>query len=54
MPYRLKKVSGGVAVVNKDTGQYRAKHTTMAKAKAQMRLLQGIEHGWRPTKKRKR
>jgi hypothetical protein len=27
-------------------------HSTKKLAKAQLRLLQGIKHGWRPTKKR--
>lgn len=29
----------------------KAKHTTKAKAKAQANLLQGVEHGWKPTGK---
>ena len=27
-----------------------AKHTTIAKAKSQERLLNAVEHGWKPTK----
>lgn len=27
----------------------KAKHTTKANAKRQQRLLQAVEHGWRPT-----
>jgi len=29
----------------------KAKNTTKQKAAAQVRLLQGIEHGWKPTGK---
>jgi hypothetical protein len=32
-------------------GGVKAKGTTHAKAKAQARLLEGIEHGWKPTGK---
>ena len=50
MPYRVRKVGGGrVKVVNKATGRVHAKATTPAKAKAQMNLLRGVEHGWEPT-----
>jgi hypothetical protein len=30
----------------------KAKNTTKSKAEAQMRLLRGVEHGWKPTGKR--
>ena len=32
-------------------GGVKAKNTTKAKAESQRRLLQGIEHGWKPTGK---
>jgi len=32
----------------------RAKSTTPAKAKAQVRLLRAVDHGWEPTGKKKR
>ncbi len=34
-------------------GGVKAKGTTKEKAKAQARLLQGIEHGWKPTGRKK-
>lgn len=33
-------------------GGVKAKKTTLRKAKAQVRLLQGVEHGWKPTGKK--
>ena len=46
--------------ITKTDGKYRvstpnavhAKGTTLAKAKAQKRLLNAVEHGWKPTNKR--
>jgi hypothetical protein len=40
-----------VSVVNSETGKVHAKHTTKAKAMAQVRLLMGIEHGMQVRKK---
>lgn len=37
-------------VKNKETGRVSAKHTTKAKGEAQIRLLNAIEHGWKPKK----
>lgn len=31
----------------------KAKHTTKAKAEAQKRLLNAVEHGWKPSKGKK-
>lgn len=50
MPVRIKKVNGGYRVST--PSGVKAKHTTKAKAKSQARLLRGVEHGWRPTKKK--
>ena len=47
MPYSKVKVKGGYEV--KSPHGVKAKHTTKAKAKAQIRLLQGVEHGFKPT-----
>lgn len=49
MPYAIKKVKGGYSVVNKDTGAKHSKHSSLANAQAQMRLLHGVEHGWHPS-----
>lgn len=48
---RKYKGHGSYTVKNKATGHVFAKHTTKNKAKHQMNLLRGIEHGWRPTGK---
>lgn len=46
MPYKMEKKDG--YKVSSPHGVH-AKHTTKAKAEAQMNLLRGIEHGWKPT-----
>ncbi len=46
MPVKITKVDGyKVSTPN----MVHAKHTTLAKAKAQERLLNAVEHGWHPT-----
>ncbi|KKN30820.1 hypothetical protein LCGC14_0830280 [marine sediment metagenome] len=50
MPVKITKVDGFRVST---PGGVKAKHTTKKKAKAQKRLLQGIEHGMIPRKKRK-
>ena len=45
MPYEIKRVGTYYSVVNKDTGKKHSEHSTLENAKAQMRLLEGIEHG---------
>jgi len=51
MPYATRKLKDGkVKVVNTKTGHVLAKHTTMAKAMAQERLLKAVDHGWKPRK----
>ena len=52
MPYKMKKVNG--YRVSGPSGVH-AKNTTKEKAKAQMRLLHGVESGeWKPTGKKAR
>ena len=51
MPYAVVPHNGAFALINTETGKVHAKHTTKAKAVAQMRLLYGIEHGMKPKKK---
>ena len=54
MPYAIRKKTGGkCSVVNKDTGKVHAKATSATKAKKQLNLLRGVEHGWKPTRKKK-
>lgn len=50
MPYKLKKADSGYKVTS-SSGAHSKKPMTLRNAKAQMRLLQGIEHGWRPKKR---
>ena len=53
MPYILVKVGTGYKVKNTQTGEYKSKKPIpKARAEAQMRLLQGIEHGFVPGKKK--
>lgn len=51
MPVKIKKVDGYQV---RTPGGVKAKHTTKAKAEAQRRLLQGIEHGMIPRKQKKK
>lgn len=52
MPVTIRKVKGGYQV--RTPNGVHAKHTTKAKASAQERLLRAVEHGWKPTKRKKR
>ncbi len=52
MPVKVTKTKGGYRVST--PGGVKAKHTTKAKAKAQANLLRGVEHGWKPTGKKKK
>lgn len=52
MPVKIKKVKGGYKVST--PGGTKAKKTTKKKAKAQKRLLNAVEHGWKPTGKKKK
>lgn len=47
MPYAIRKLprSNKVKVVNTRTGAVKARRTTLKKAKNQIKLLEGIEHG---------
>jgi len=49
MPYKIQKVGSKYKVINTQKGTTKGTHATKAKALAQLRLLQGIEHGWKPT-----
>ena len=48
MPYKMKSVGKGKVKVTSPHG-VKAKATTPAKAKRQINLLRGVEHGWKPT-----
>lgn len=44
MPYKIVKLKKGYKVVNRITGKVHAKHTSLLKAKAQIRLMEMKEH----------
>ena len=52
MPIKIKKVKGGYKVSTPHG--VKAKKTTKEKAEAQEKLLNAVEHGWKPTGKRKK
>lgn len=52
MPVKVSKVKGGYSV--RTPGGVKAKRTTKKKAMSQRRLLNAVEHGWKPTGKKKR
>ena len=47
MPVKIKKVKGKYQVST--PSKVHAKGTTLEKAEAQKRLLNALEHGWKPT-----
>ena len=50
MPYNLQKSGKGYKVMS-PSGSHSKKPMTLRNAKAQLRLLQGIKKGWKPTGK---
>lgn len=52
MPYAVRKRGNKYVVINKETGKTKGTHTSKSKAESQMRLLRGVEHGWKPTGKK--
>jgi hypothetical protein len=53
MPVKVRKTKGGKYRVSTPSGT-KAKGTTKKKAAAQKRLINAVEHGWRPTGKRRK
>ncbi len=51
MPVTMKRVAGGKVQVRTPNG-VKAKATTPAKAASQKRLLNAVDHGWKPTGRR--
>jgi hypothetical protein len=43
MPYKIEKLKNGYYSVRTENGRYKSRHTTLAKAKAQVRLLYMID-----------
>ena len=57
MPYQIHRTAKGWGVRNEDSGDWKSRDTSKAKAEAQLRLLRGVEHSggkWKPTGKRRR
>ena len=53
MPYEVKKDGEDYLVINKDTGEEKARHSPPdgeEKAHKQVHLLEAIEHGWKEDK----
>ena len=50
MPVKIQSVGKGKYRVSTPHGT-KAKHTTKAKAERQKRLLNAVDHGWKPTGK---
>lgn len=48
MPVTTRKEKGG-GYTNRTPGGVKGRHMTKKNAMAQKRLLQGVEHGWKPT-----
>lgn len=52
MPVKIERLPNGKVRVSTPHGT-KAKATTPAKAAAQKRLLNAVDHGWRPTRQKK-
>jgi hypothetical protein len=52
MPYSIVPEGGAYKVINTQTGKVHARHTSKGKAEAQVRFLQGLEHGMVPRRRR--
>ena len=50
MPYDIEKKGNEWVVKNSKTGKIHGTHDSKEKALRQMKLLYGIEKGWKPTK----
>lgn len=53
MPYKIRKLPGRdmYRVTNSETKEIKAKETTLEKAKAMVKLLNAVQHGWKPNPK---
>lgn len=52
MPYRVRKIrnTNTYKVWNPDTGVVHSMHTSKLNAVKQIRLLNAVDHGWKPTR----
>lgn len=53
MPVSLRKNKNNTYSV-RTPGGVKAKHTSKKKAESQKRLLNAVEHGWEPTRRKKK
>lgn len=53
MPYKIQKKGSEWCVTNKQTGESKGCSESYEKAVAHMRVLYGVDKGWKPTKKSK-
>jgi len=51
-PYEVKESGDRWVVKNMETGKVKGRHSSREAALKQFRLLEGIEHGWKPTGKK--
>jgi hypothetical protein len=49
VPYKIEERNGKWVVINTETKAVKGTHDSEIKAERQRRLLEGIEHGWKPT-----
>lgn len=54
MPYELFKKGNQWCVRNKESGENKGCSDTKEEAISHMRLLGGVEHGWKPTGKKRK
>jgi hypothetical protein len=53
MPYKIRKLPNKdlYRVYNTETKEVKARGTTLEKARAMVRLLNAVDHGWKPSRK---
>jgi len=53
MPYKIQKRGSKWCLVRRD-GTVKSRHTSKAKAEKADRVIRAKEHGWKPTKQRRK
>lgn len=51
MPYKIRPKDGKFEVYNTETGKVKGTHNLRGNAEAQLRLLEAVKAGWKPSKK---
>ena len=55
MPYKIVRTGKGkFSVRNIETGDAKSEGTSLTRARKQKRLLDAVDHGWKPTKSNKK